>query len=155
MYEDRSQSSETEIFLSGKLHYAARWHQGMSCSNHSWEYIQNLNINLIIRTAQTSSWTRTCRVRCISIWTSKLNSVCVCVCFDSCVRLSKTGAEPYEMIRPAFGESCPKSIEDFCGFFYSALNVERRSTEDDPLPWQTIHLLHRRDRSTCTRNYSR
>ena len=54
------------------------------------------------------------------------------VCIDFCFRLGKTGAETYEILQAAFGESClsrSKTIE-----WYSRFKRGRRSFEDDPRP---------------------
>jgi len=54
------------------------------------------------------------------------------VCIDFCFRLEKSGAETYEMLEAAFGESClsrSKTIE-----WYSHFKSGRRSFEDNPRP---------------------
>jgi len=54
------------------------------------------------------------------------------VCIDFCFRLGKSGAETYEMLQAAFGESClswSKTIE-----WYSRFKSGRQSFEDDPHP---------------------
>jgi len=54
------------------------------------------------------------------------------VCIDFCFRLGKSGAETYEMLQAAFGESClswSKTIE-----WYSRFKSGRQSFEDDPRP---------------------
>jgi len=54
------------------------------------------------------------------------------VCIDFCFRLGKTGAETYEMLQAAFGESClSRSKTSEC---YSLFKSGRRSFEDDPRP---------------------
>ena len=54
------------------------------------------------------------------------------VCIDFCFRLGKTGAETYEMLQAAFGESCLSRSKTFK--WYSCLKSGRRSFEDDPRP---------------------
>jgi len=54
------------------------------------------------------------------------------VCVDLCFRLGKTGAETYEMLQAAFGESCLRRSKTF--EWYSPLKSGRRSFEDDPRP---------------------
>ena len=52
------------------------------------------------------------------------------VCIDFCFRLGKTGAETYEMLQAAFGESClsrSKTSE-----WYSRFKSGSRSFEDNP-----------------------
>ena len=73
------------------------------------------------------------------------------VCIDFCFRLGKTGAETYEMLLAAFGESRlsrSKTFEWYCCF-----KSGHRSFEDDPPPRQTFHLPHRGDCGTCARNH--
>ena len=53
-----------------------------------------------------------------------------CVCNDFCFRLGKTGAETYEMLQAAFGESCLSRSKTF--EWYSCLKSGRRSFQDDP-----------------------
>jgi len=54
------------------------------------------------------------------------------VCIDFCFRLGKTGAETYEMLQAAFGESCLSRSKTFeC---YSRFKSGRQSFEDDPRP---------------------
>ena len=54
------------------------------------------------------------------------------VCIDFCFRLGKTGAETYEMLQAAFGESCLSRSKTF--EWYSLFQNGRRSFEDDPRP---------------------
>ena len=54
------------------------------------------------------------------------------VCTDFCFRLGKTGAETYEMLQAAFGESCLSRSKSF--EWYSRFKSGRRSFEDDPRP---------------------
>jgi len=54
------------------------------------------------------------------------------VCINSCFRLGKTGAETYEMLQAAFGESCLSQLKTF--EWYSRFKNGRRSFEDDPRP---------------------
>jgi len=54
------------------------------------------------------------------------------VCNNFCFRLGKTGAETYEMVQAAFGESCLSRSKTFER--YSRLKNGRRSFEDDPCP---------------------
>jgi len=54
------------------------------------------------------------------------------VCIDFCFRLGKTGAETYEMLQAAFGESCLSWSKTF--EWYSRFKSGRRSFEDDPRP---------------------
>jgi len=54
------------------------------------------------------------------------------VCTDFCFRLRKTGAETYEMLQAAFGESCLSQSKTF--EWYSHFKSGRRSFEDDPHP---------------------
>ena len=49
-----------------------------------------------------------------------------------CFRLGKTGAETYEMLQAAFGESCLSRSKTF--EWYSRFTSGRRSFEDDPRP---------------------
>jgi len=54
------------------------------------------------------------------------------VCIEFCFRPGKSGAETYEMLQAAFGESClsrSKTVE-----WYSRFKSGRRSFEDDPRP---------------------
>jgi len=52
------------------------------------------------------------------------------VCNDFCFRLGKTGAEMYEMLQAAFGQSCLSRSKTF--EWYSYFKTGRRSFEDDP-----------------------
>jgi hypothetical protein len=54
------------------------------------------------------------------------------VCIDFCSRLGKTGAETYEMLQAAFGESCLSRSKIF--EWYSHFKSGRQSFEDDPHP---------------------
>ena len=54
------------------------------------------------------------------------------VCIDFRFRLGKTGAETYEMLHAAFGDSCRSRSKTF--EWYSRFNSGRRSFEDDPRP---------------------
>ena len=54
------------------------------------------------------------------------------VCIDFCFRLGKTGAETYEMLQAAFGESCLRRSKTF--EWYSRFKSGRRYFEDDPCP---------------------
>jgi len=54
------------------------------------------------------------------------------VCINFCFRLGKTGAETYEMLQAAFGESCLSRSKTF--EWYSRFKNGRRSFEDDPRP---------------------
>jgi hypothetical protein len=54
------------------------------------------------------------------------------VCIDFCFCLGKTGAETYEMLQAAFGESCLSRSKTF--EWYSCFQNGRRSFEDDPRP---------------------
>ena len=54
------------------------------------------------------------------------------VCIDFCFRLGKTGAETYEMLQEAFGETCLSRSKTF--EWYSRFKSGRRSFEDDPRP---------------------
>ena len=54
------------------------------------------------------------------------------VCIDFCFRLGKTGAETYEMLQAAFGESCLSRSKTF--EWYSRFKSGCRSFEDDPRP---------------------
>ena len=54
------------------------------------------------------------------------------VCIDFCFRLGKTGAETYEILQAAFGESCLSRSKTFD--WYSRFQNGRRSFEDDPCP---------------------
>ena len=54
------------------------------------------------------------------------------VCIDFCFRLGKTGAETYEMLQAAFGESCLSRSKTFEWYFH--FKSGRRSFEDDPRP---------------------
>jgi len=55
-----------------------------------------------------------------------------CVCINFCFCLEKTGAETYEMLQAAFGESCLSQLKTF--EWYSHFKNGRRSFEDDPRP---------------------
>jgi len=50
------------------------------------------------------------------------------VCIDLCFHLGKTGAEMYEMLQAAFGESCLSQSKTF--EWYSRFKSGRRSFED-------------------------
>ena len=52
------------------------------------------------------------------------------VCIDFCFRLGKTGAETYEMLQAAFGESCLSRSKTF--EWYSCFKSGRRLFEEDP-----------------------
>ena len=67
-------------------------------------------------------------VRPISRWRRKCSSVCI----DFCFRLGKTGAETYEMLQAAVGESCLSRSKTF--EWYSRFKCGSRSFEDDPRP---------------------
>ena len=54
------------------------------------------------------------------------------VCIDFCFRLGKTGAETYEILQAAFGESCLSRSKTFG--WYSLFKSGGRSFEDDPRP---------------------
>ena len=54
------------------------------------------------------------------------------VCIDFCFRLGKTGAETYEMLQAAFGESCLSQLKT--SEWYSRFKSGRRSFEDDLHP---------------------
>ena len=54
------------------------------------------------------------------------------VCIDFCFFLGKTGAEMYEMLQAAFGESCLSQSKTF--EWYSCFKSGRPSFEDDPRP---------------------
>jgi len=54
------------------------------------------------------------------------------VCIDFCFHLGKAGAETYEMLKAAFGESCLRRSKTF--EWYSRFKSGRRSFEDDPHP---------------------
>jgi hypothetical protein len=54
------------------------------------------------------------------------------VCIDFCFHLGKTGAEMYEMLQAAFGESCLSRSKTFEWYF--CFKSGRRSFEDDPCP---------------------
>jgi len=54
------------------------------------------------------------------------------VCIDFCFRLEKTGAEMYEMLQAAFGESCLSQSKKF--EWYSHFKSGRQSFEDDSHP---------------------
>jgi len=62
------------------------------------------------------------------------------VCTDFCFRLVKTGAERYEMLQAAFGESCLSRSKTF--ELYSRFKSGLRSFEDDPRPGRpsTSHI---------------
>ena len=49
-----------------------------------------------------------------------------------CFRVGKSGAETYEMLQAAFGESCLSQSKIF--EWYSLFKSGRRSFEDDPRP---------------------
>jgi hypothetical protein len=55
-----------------------------------------------------------------------------CVCIDFCFCLGKTGAEIYEMLQAAFGESCLSRMKTF--EWYSRFKSGRRSFEGNPHP---------------------
>ena len=55
-----------------------------------------------------------------------------CMCINFCFNLRKTGAETYEMLQAAFGESCLSRSNTF--EWYSRFKSGRRSFEDDPRP---------------------
>jgi len=55
-----------------------------------------------------------------------------CVCINFCFHPGKTGAEMYEMLHAAFGESCLIHLKTF--EWYSRFKNWRRSFEDDPRP---------------------
>ena len=67
-------------------------------------------------------------VRRISRSRRKCSSVCALICFC----LGKTGAETYEMLQAAFGESCLSRSKTY--EWYSHFKSGRRSFEDDPRP---------------------
>ena len=52
------------------------------------------------------------------------------VCIDFCFLLGKTGAETYEILQAAFGESCLSRSKTF--EWYSRFKSGRPSFEDDP-----------------------
>ena len=54
------------------------------------------------------------------------------VCIGFRFRLGKTGAETYEMLQAAFGESCLSRSKSF--EWYARFKSGRRSFEDDPFP---------------------
>jgi len=54
------------------------------------------------------------------------------VCINFCFRLGKTGAETYEMLQAAFGESCLSRSKTF--EWYSRFKNGRWYFEDDPRP---------------------
>ena len=54
------------------------------------------------------------------------------VCIDFCFHLGKNGAETYEMLQAALGESCLNRLKPF--EWYSRFKSGRRSFEDDPRP---------------------
>jgi len=54
------------------------------------------------------------------------------VCINFCFRLGKIGAETYEMLQAAFGESCLSRSKTY--EWYSRLKNGCRSFEDDPCP---------------------
>ena len=54
------------------------------------------------------------------------------VCIDFCFRLGKSGAETYEMLQAAFGESCLSRSKIF--EWYSRFKSGRRSFENDLRP---------------------
>jgi len=54
------------------------------------------------------------------------------LCTDFCFRLGKTGAETYEMLQAAFGESFLSRSKTF--EWYSLFKSRRRSFENDPRP---------------------
>ena len=54
------------------------------------------------------------------------------VCIDFCFRLGKIGAETYEMLQAACGESCLSRSKTF--EWYSYFKSGRRSFQDDPRP---------------------
>jgi len=54
------------------------------------------------------------------------------VCINFCFRLGKTGAETYEMLQAAFGESCLSQSKTF--EWYSLFKNGCRCFEDDPRP---------------------
>jgi len=54
------------------------------------------------------------------------------VCSDFCFRLWKTGAETYEILQAAFGQSCLSQSKIF--EWYSHFKSGRQSFEDDPCP---------------------
>ena len=68
-------------------------------------------------------------VRRISRWRRKCSSVCALI---SVSVWGKTGAETYEMLQAAFGESCLSRSKTF--EWYSRFKSGRRSFEDDPCP---------------------
>jgi len=54
------------------------------------------------------------------------------VCINFCFRLGKTGAETYETLQAACGESFLSQSKTF--EWYSHFKIGRRSFEDDPRP---------------------
>ena len=63
------------------------------------------------------------------------------VCIDFYFRLGKTGAETYEMLQAAFGESCLSRLKTF--EWYSRFKSGRQSFEDDSRPGRpsTSHTM--------------
>jgi len=125
-------------FFSQETSYVAKWQQSGTHVNSVQVYVQNRRlVSPRIRSVEAFQWTSTCSV----------------VCIDFCFRLGKIGAETYEMLQAAFGESClsrSKTLER-----YSHFNRGRRSFEDDPQPRQAVQLPHRGEHGTCARNHSR
>ena len=74
-------------------------------------------------------------VRRISQWRRKCSSMCALI----------SGAETYEMLQAAFGESCLSRSKTF--EWYSRFKSRRRSFEDDPaqagLPPPTPHVCEK------------
>jgi len=70
------------------------------------------------------------------------------VCIDFCFCLGKTGAEMYEMLQAAFGESCLSRLKTF--EWYSRFKSGRRSFEDDPHPGRPS-TSHTKETVACVR----
>jgi hypothetical protein len=85
-------------------------------------YVQNRkSVSLLIRSVEA------CSVHRISRWRGKCSSMCI----DFCFRLMKTGAETYEMLHAAFGESClsrSKTFEWYSCFRGQTVNKEFYNT---------------------------
>jgi len=74
------------------------------------------------------------------------------VCIDFCFRLGKTGAETYEMLQAAFGESCLSRSKTF--EWYSLCKRGCRSFEDDPCPGRPS-TSHTEETVACVREIFR
>ena len=73
------------------------------------------------------------------------------VCIDFCFRPRKTGAETYEMLQAAFGESCQSRSKTF--EWYSRFKSGRRSIEDNPAQAGLPPPTPRRQWYVCEKSY--